>query len=72
MGSRWPDAVPLRSITTRVVLDGLVEIFSRNGIPRILLSDQGAQFTSKVMGELCKAFGIDRIVTTHTVLILTV
>ena len=55
--------VPLRSITTSAVLDGLVEIFSKNGIPRILLSDLGALFTCKVMEELCKA-GINRIVMT--------
>ena len=64
MGSRWPDAVPLKSIMTIAVLDALVEIFTRNGIPKVLLSDQGSQFTSKVMGELCKCFGIDKIVAT--------
>ena len=44
-------------------LDGLLEIFSRNGIPRELLSDQGKQFMGKLMKELCSMYGIGRIQT---------
>ena len=39
MASRWPEAIPLRSITARAVAEGLVDMFSRTGIPLRLLSD---------------------------------
>ena len=63
MATRWPEAIPLKPITARAVLDGLLEIFSRNGIPRELLSDQGKQFTGKSMKDLCSMYGIDKIQT---------
>ena len=43
---------------------GLVEIFSRTGIPLELLSDQGAQFIGKVVAQLCKNLNIQKIRTT--------
>ena len=39
MGSKWPEAVPLKSETARAVASGMVEIFARTGIPLQLLSD---------------------------------
>jgi len=64
IASKWPEAVPLKSMTARAVVEALVEIFSRNGIPYTLLTDQGAQLTGKVMSELCKIYGIKKIQTT--------
>ena len=46
------------------MLDGLIEIFTRNGIPLTMLSDQGAQLTGTLMKELCYTFGIAKIKTT--------
>ena len=40
--SRWPEAVPLKSITARAVATGMMEIFSRTGIPLQLITDQGS------------------------------
>ena len=61
---RWPEALPLRSITAKVVAQGLVEIFSRTGIPLQLISDQGAQFVGSVVTRLCTNLHIERIRTT--------
>ena len=63
MGSRWPEAIPLKSITARAVATGMVEIFARTGIPLQLLTDQGSQFMSSLEGHLCKDLGIDRVRT---------
>ena len=63
MGSRWPEAIPLRAITARAVATGMVEIFARTGIPLQLLSDQGSQFLSSLVGHLCKDLGIDQVRT---------
>ena len=64
MASKWPEALPLRSITAKSVALGLVEIFSRTGIPLELLSDQGAQFIGKVVSKLCKSLHIQKLKTT--------
>ena len=64
MATRWPEAIPLKSITARAVATGLLEIFSRTGIPLQLLSDQGKQFTGKVSEHLCDGLGIDHIEST--------
>ena len=63
MASRWPEAIPLRSITASAVAQGMVEVFSRTGIPLQLVSDQGSQFVGKVVSKLCKSLNIDRIQT---------
>ena len=61
VATRWPKAVPLRSTSTRAVLDALIEIFSRNGIPRVIISDEGSQLSVKLMGELTAMYGIQKI-----------
>ena len=63
MGSRWPEAIPLKTITARAVATGMVEIFARTGIPLQLLTDQGSQFLSSLKGHLCKDLGIDQVRT---------
>ena len=45
--SRWPEAIPIRTTTTRVVIKCLTSIFTRWGFPEKLTSDNGSQFTSK-------------------------
>lgn len=54
----YPEAIPLRETTSIAVAEALLEIFSRVGIPREILSDNGAQFTSQLMGEVHKLLGV--------------
>ena len=63
MASKWPEALPIRSMTASAVATGMVEIFSRVGVPLRLLSDQGSQFVGKVVSKLCESLQIERIVT---------
>ena len=63
MSSRWPEAVPLKSITARAVATGMIEIFSRTGIPLQLLTDQGSQFLSSLVTHLCRDLGVDKLRT---------
>ncbi len=63
MATRWPEAIPLRSITAKSVAEALLEIFSRTGIPELVLTDQGSQFVGKVMSNLCSLLGIERVRT---------
>ena len=54
----FPEAVPLKSIDSISVAEALLAIFSRVGIPNTILSDQGTNFTSLLMGELHRLLGI--------------
>ena len=64
MSSRWPEVLPLKSITAKAVALGMVEVFSRTGIPLQLISDQVSQFVGSVVTQLCTNLHIERIRTT--------
>ena len=62
--SRFPEAIPLSETTTEAVATAFVEqIISRYGISKILLSDRGSNFTSKLMQSICKLLGVKRILS---------
>ena len=61
MATRWPEAVPLRKTTTRVIINQLQAIFCRNGFPTSLVSDNGPQFTSVLFTKFLKTHGIQQI-----------
>ncbi|KAM7394882.1 hypothetical protein PAMA_006561 [Pampus argenteus] len=62
--TRFPEAFPLRTITAPTVLRALVQLFSRVGIPDEILTDQGTNFTSRLMQLFQKQLGITAIKTT--------
>ena len=64
MATKWPEAIPLKSITAKAVAGGIMEIFSRTGIPLQLVTDQGTQFVGKMMDNLCANLHIDKLKTT--------
>ncbi|XP_059160902.1 uncharacterized protein LOC131944361 [Physella acuta] len=56
--TRWPEAVPLKSVTAAEIQDALLSIFTRMGFPEVILSDNGTQFTSEIFCTVSKMFGI--------------
>ena len=63
--SRWPEAVPLASITTKSCARAFISSWvSRFGVPALLTSDRGAQFTSAVWSEVCSVLGVSHLQTT--------
>ena len=62
--TRFPEAFPLRSITAPAVLRALIQLFSRVGIPDEILTDQGTNFTSRLMQLFQQQLGIKAIKTT--------
>ena len=48
---------------TQSVITGLNSIFSRNGFPRVLIFDNGVQFTSKTFQRYCSTHDIKKIET---------
>ncbi|GAA0171853.1 hypothetical protein LIER_25792 [Lithospermum erythrorhizon] len=58
--SKWVEAVPLRSTTAEAIEEFIWKnIITRNTIPRVLASDNGPQFDSKVIKEMCTKLGIE-------------
>ncbi|XP_040070781.2 uncharacterized protein LOC120843464 [Ixodes scapularis] len=64
VATRYPDAIPLRSIGTEKVAEALVEMFSRYGIPNEVLSDRGSCFTSDLMKEVSRLLSMKHLMTT--------
>ncbi|MGH0141537.1 UNVERIFIED_CONTAM: hypothetical protein FKN15_013229 [Acipenser sinensis] len=63
--SKWVELFPLRDSKTSKIVQVLTkEIFTRWGTPRYLLSDRGPQFTSKLIVDVCKTWGVVRKLTT--------
>ena len=58
--TRWVEAFPVPSVEARLLVN---EIISRHGAPRVLLSDRGTNFLSKVVAEVCKIFQIQKVNT---------
>ena len=61
IATRWPEAVALKSTTAQVVIRHLTEMFSRNGFPGVLVSDNGPQFISKAFAHFFQKNGIHHV-----------
>ncbi len=64
MATRWPDAIPLKSITAKSVAEAAIQIFSRMGLPYQILTDRGSQFTGALAKQLASLLGIEKLHTT--------
>ena len=62
--TRWSETVPLRDIRTTDVASALFNIFSRLGVTKQILSDNGQQLVSKTMSEVMEIIGIERRLST--------
>ena len=61
--TKYPEAVPLKTIDSETVASAMIEIFSRVGIPYEILTDQGSNFMSSLMCQLCKLLNIKKLNT---------
>ena len=63
--TKWVEVFPLKSHTAVVVAEILVDRFiTRFGAPFQIHSDQGPEFESKLVSEVCKLLGVDKTRTT--------
>lgn len=63
--TKWPEAYAVADQSAVTTADKLVsEFFCRFGVPEVLHSDQGRNFESEVMGEVCRRLGIQKTRTT--------
>ncbi|XP_047741136.1 uncharacterized protein LOC125179399 [Hyalella azteca] len=64
LATKYPDAVPLKRIDSETIAEALLEIYSRVGLPKEILHDQGTQFMSAVMRKFNQLLQIKSIHTT--------
>jgi hypothetical protein len=62
--TRYPEAIPLKSIEAVKVAEAMWQVWSRVGIPSEILTDRGTQFMSEVMQEVERLLAIKGLATT--------
>ena len=55
----YPEAIPLKNVSA----EALINVFTRHGIPKEILTDQRTNFTSTLLRELYALIGIKTIHT---------
>lgn len=55
---QFPEAIPLRKITASVIAKHLIKLFSTFGHPKIIQTDQGTNFLSKLFAQVLKSLSI--------------
>lgn len=59
--SKFPEAFPLKTQESKEIADVLFsEIFTRYGAPRVIVSDRGQNFLSKLVTAVCEIFQVTR------------
>ena len=62
--TRFPEAIPLRNIQTKSITKALIKMFTQYGIPRVVQSDQGTNFSSDLFSSVMKELGIEQYQST--------
>ena len=63
--TKYAMAIPTRNQTAKTTAKALIDLFVNHyGLPKRLHSDQGPNFTSKVIKEMCAMLGIEQSMTT--------
>ncbi|KAG7482175.1 SCAN domain-containing [Solea senegalensis] len=62
--TRYPEVFALKAVKARTVATCLVQLFSRVGFPRAIITDQGSNFMSKLLKQAYQLLGIKGIRTT--------
>ena len=57
--SRYPEVVKLSETSSHAIIEALKTIFSRFGIPEIVVSDNGPQYNSVEFTQFAKAYDFD-------------
>ncbi|XP_064485934.1 uncharacterized protein LOC135398463 [Ornithodoros turicata] len=55
--TRWPEVVCLRTFTARKTCDALLQIFARTGVPEVICSDNGSNFSASLTKEFLQRIG---------------
>lgn len=60
----WPEAWALPATSAETVMECIIDLISRHGVPERLLTDNAKNFISEAVTTLCSKFNIQKIQTT--------
>ena len=63
--SKWPESVSMASTTSTATVNVLRDIFSRFGLPKTLVSDNGPQFVAYEFKALLQHNGVKHVTSSH-------
>ncbi|KAK3086157.1 hypothetical protein FSP39_014434 [Pinctada imbricata] len=59
--TKWAEAVPLPDMEAKTIAQAFIDNFvTKFGVPRVLHTDQGRQFESRLFKQLCEILGINK------------
>ncbi|KAJ8023976.1 hypothetical protein HOLleu_36568 [Holothuria leucospilota] len=61
--SKWVEAVPMDTSTAQATISKLRSIFATHGLPELVVTDNGRNFTSGEFGEFLKRNGVKHVFT---------
>ena len=61
--TKWPEVFKCKHPTSTSTIDALRLLFSRFGVPKTIVSDNGTRFSSEEFEEFCKALSIEHLTT---------
>ena len=59
--SRYPEVVKLKTTTSSAIIGALKAVFSRHGLPEVLRSDNGPQYSSREFEEFAKSYSFHHV-----------
>ena len=59
--TKWPEVIPMETITTTKTVQALRAMFAHWGLPEQIVSDNGPQFTSEEFKQFCGLNGIRHV-----------
>lgn len=62
MTTRYPEAIPVRTIKSKTIVPLIVNFFSKFGMPKEIQSDQGTNFMSKAFSQAMSELGVKHYV----------
>ncbi len=61
--TRFPEAVPLRNLKAKTIVKELIKFCSTFGLPRVIQTDQGTNFKSKVFEQVLNGISVNHVVS---------
>lgn len=56
--TRFPEAIPLRTVTAKTAVKALTKFFSTFGLPSVVQTDQGTNFLSRVFKQVLQSLAV--------------
>lgn len=61
--TRYPEAIPLKNITSKAIVNALTKFFTTFGLPKEIQHNQGTNFMSRIFQEVMTELGVKQFVS---------